>query len=281
MQCQEYYCLLLGMTSCDHDAKSSVCQVITPQLPWAAVAPQCQSLAVAAGPAGSAPWPANTLASLAECRQDTNDKVKAYLTDIIWIITRSLVLRQLEIRTAHRDQPAVHTGTRAWPLQQQKAAAELQQERASRQSSKSTDRPSWSRTKRLDPSVGLERGRCAQPPHCDRYDISYPVSIKYLTSKGKLRSPYFPILNRYSVRHQSFYLRYPLSRYCNTILYSISNKNFDIVQISSVQRPSKLNIVPIYRRFSFDIEVKTFDIECGKDPGIGASSISYPISTTK
>ncbi len=85
MKCQNYYCLLLGMTSCDHDAKSSVCRL------QAAVAPQCQS--VAAGPAGSAPGPAYTLASLEECKQDTNDKVKAYLTDIICIITRSLVLR--------------------------------------------------------------------------------------------------------------------------------------------------------------------------------------------
>ena len=85
MKCQDYYCLLLSMTSCDLDAKSSVCK------PQAAVAQQCQSLA--AGTAGSAPGPANTLASLAECKQDTNDKVKANLTDIIWIITRSLVLR--------------------------------------------------------------------------------------------------------------------------------------------------------------------------------------------
>ncbi len=47
----------------------------------------------AAGPAGSAPGPANTLVSLAECKQDTNDTMKSYLTDIIWIITRSLVLQ--------------------------------------------------------------------------------------------------------------------------------------------------------------------------------------------
>jgi hypothetical protein len=43
MKCHDYYCLLLGMTSCDLDAKSSVCR------PQAAVAPQCQS--VIAGPA--------------------------------------------------------------------------------------------------------------------------------------------------------------------------------------------------------------------------------------
>ena len=38
------------------------------------------------------------------------------------------------------------------------------QERASRQSRKSTDLPSGSRTRRLDPSAGLERGQCARPP---------------------------------------------------------------------------------------------------------------------
>ena len=85
MKCQDYYCLLFSMTSCDLDAKSSVCR------PQAAVAQQCQS--VAAGPAGSAPGPANTLASLAESKQNTDDKLKAYLTDIMWIITRSQVLR--------------------------------------------------------------------------------------------------------------------------------------------------------------------------------------------
>ena len=86
MKCQDYY----SMTSCDLDAKSLVCR------PHAAVAQQCQSVAAGpAGPATPAPGPANTLASLAECKQDTIDKVKAYfkLTDIIWIITRSLVLR--------------------------------------------------------------------------------------------------------------------------------------------------------------------------------------------
>ncbi len=85
MKCHDYYCLLLGVTSCDLDAKSSVCR------PQAAVALQCQS--VAAGPAGSAPGPTNTLASLPESKQNTNDKLNAYSTDIIWIITRSLVLR--------------------------------------------------------------------------------------------------------------------------------------------------------------------------------------------
>ncbi len=47
-----------------------------------------------------------------------------------------------------------------------------------------------------------------------------------------------------------------ISRYCNTILYPISNQNIDLEYISSVHRGSKSNIVPIYRRFFFDIEVK-------------------------
>jgi hypothetical protein len=84
MKCQDYYCLLLGMTSCDLNAKSSVCR------PQAAVAQQCQS--VAAGPAGSAPGPTNKLASIAESKQNTNDKLKAFSTGIMWIMTRSLVL---------------------------------------------------------------------------------------------------------------------------------------------------------------------------------------------
>ena len=60
------------MTSCD--SKSSVFR------PQAAVAPQFQ---VAAGPAGSAPGPSNKLALLAESKQNTDGKLKAYLTDIM------------------------------------------------------------------------------------------------------------------------------------------------------------------------------------------------------
>ena len=86
MKCQDYYCLLLGMT----------CAIMMPshqsaglmQL-WPCSVSQWP-LARLVQPPGP---PTNTLASLAECKQDTNDKVKAYLTDIIWIITRSLVLR--------------------------------------------------------------------------------------------------------------------------------------------------------------------------------------------
>ncbi len=87
MKCQDYYCLLFGMTSCYLDTKSSVCR------PQAAVAQQCQT--VATGPDVSAPGPTNTLASLAVSKQNTNDKLKAYSTDIrvMWIIARSLVLR--------------------------------------------------------------------------------------------------------------------------------------------------------------------------------------------
>jgi hypothetical protein len=70
MKCHDYYCLLLGMTSCDLDAKSSVCR------PQAAMTLQCQS--VATRPAGSAPGPTNTIASLAKFEQNTNDKLKAW-----------------------------------------------------------------------------------------------------------------------------------------------------------------------------------------------------------
>ncbi len=84
--CQDYYCLSFGMTSCDLDAKSSVCRS------QAAVAQLRQS--VVTGPAGSesAPGPTNTLASPEESEQNTNDNLKAYSTDIMWIITGSLVL---------------------------------------------------------------------------------------------------------------------------------------------------------------------------------------------
>jgi hypothetical protein len=140
--------LPVGMTSCDLDAKSSVCR------PQAAASQQCQS--VATGPAGSAPGPTDTLASLAESKQNTNDRLKACLTtDIMWINGSSAYhYCYNNLKSGHRDRPTVHRlHTRAWPLQQQKAA-ELQQERASRQSPKSTDRPSGSRTRRLDPSSG-------------------------------------------------------------------------------------------------------------------------------
>ncbi len=54
--------------------------------------PQCHS--VVAGPAPG-PEPASTLAPLlvAESKQNTDDKLKAYLTDIMRMIARSLVLR--------------------------------------------------------------------------------------------------------------------------------------------------------------------------------------------
>jgi hypothetical protein len=72
-----------------HDLLRSWCQVISLQA-LGSCGPRPGAAVSVSGrwPAGSAPGPANTLASLAERTQDTNDKVKAYLTDIIWIITR-------------------------------------------------------------------------------------------------------------------------------------------------------------------------------------------------
>ena len=90
------------------------CQVI--QALCRPVAPQCQSVAAGrAWPGWFCPGPANLLASLAE----SHGKLKAYLTDIMWIITISLVLRSLKIRTVR---PAVRRfiRTKAGPLQQLK-----------------------------------------------------------------------------------------------------------------------------------------------------------------
>jgi hypothetical protein len=71
-------------------ATGRISHVPAPPTSQAAVAPQCQS--VVAGPAGSAPGLANTLASLAESKQNADDKLKVCLIDIMWIITRSLLL---------------------------------------------------------------------------------------------------------------------------------------------------------------------------------------------
>jgi hypothetical protein len=78
MKCQDFHCLLLGMNSCDLDAnvKLLVCRH------QAAVVSQ---------------WPLSRLVQppgpRAEFKQNTNDELKAHLTDIMWIIIRSLVLR--------------------------------------------------------------------------------------------------------------------------------------------------------------------------------------------
>ena len=59
-------------------------------------------------------------------------------------------------------------------------------ERASRQSRKSTDRPSGSRTRRLDPSAGLEHGRCARLPEVwhivPKIDQTFDIEGKTLIS---------------------------------------------------------------------------------------------------
>jgi hypothetical protein len=66
-----------------------------------------------------------------------------------------------------------------------------------------------------------------------------------------------------------------ISRYCNTISNPMSNKNFDIVPISSVQGRSKLNIVHDIDGFpSISKQYRVY-----KDSLFGASSTLYPIST--
>ncbi len=71
-----------------------------------------------------------------------------------------------------------------------------------------------------------------------------------------------------------------ISQYCNTISYPISNQNFDIVYISSVQRASKLNIVPdIEDFFSTSMQYRVHNLQ-HKERLFGESSISCPISYT-
>jgi hypothetical protein len=102
----------------------------------------------------------------------------------------------------------------------------------------------------------------ASAPGRTRYDMSYPISTESLISKRKLRYWYIPILHRYPVRHQRFYVRYlyiPILphdividierklRYRTNIecpkTLGFENRSryrrffFDIVSISSVMRP--------------------------------------------
>jgi hypothetical protein len=92
----------------------------------------------------------------------------------------------------------------------------------------------------------------AGAPSRPRYDISYPISTKSLLKfdiEEKSSISLYPDIAPISCTTSKL-LPYRYSRYCNTILYSISNKNFDLEYISSVQRPSKFNIVPDIEAFS-------------------------------
>ncbi len=98
-------------------------------------------------------------------------------------------------------------------------------------------------------------------------------------SKRKRWYPYIPTLHWYHVRIKVFTFDILISRYCDTILYSTSNKT-SILNAYRVYKEGRNWIsYPISKVF-FDIKVKTFDIEGGKEGLFGASSISYTISYT-
>ncbi len=90
----------------------------------------------------------------------------------------------------------------------------------------------------------------AGAPSRPRYDISYPISTKSLISKRERRYPYIRHCTDIMYDIKIFTFDIVIFLYCNTILYSISNKIFDIAYISSVQRPLKFNIVPDIESFS-------------------------------
>ncbi len=123
----------------------------------------------------------------------------------------------------------------------------------------------------LDPSAGLERGRCARPPQVWHIvpDIDKILDIEENTSRS-----IYPDIALISCSTTSKFLPsislYPdiSIRYCTRY-----HQNFDIVSISSVQRASKLNIVPDIEGFySISMQYRVY-----KERLFGASSISYPI----
>ena len=128
------------------------------------------------------------------------------------------------------------------------------------------------------------RWSVASAPGRPRYDISYPISTKALISNEKIRYLYIPTLHRYRVRHQSFYvrrlyipilphdivididkkIRYSTNIKCPKsvkfdISYPISNVLYDIVydivSISSAQRPWNLKVLNIVYDIVYDIDI--------------------------
>jgi hypothetical protein len=111
----------------------------------------------------------------------------------------------------------------------------------------------------LDPWTGLERGRCAQPPQVWHIVPDIDKNLGYRREASIFLGP--NIMDGIKV----FSFDILISQYCTTMSNPISKKIFDIVSISGWQRGSKLNIVPIHRKFFVDVEVNKFDIEGGKE----------------
>jgi hypothetical protein len=219
--------------ACYLDAKSWVCR------PQADVAQQCQS--VAAGPAGSAPRPANTLASLAESKQNTNDENILGWHHVdhhqITIFTSTI--------TWNQDCPPSLAGS---PFQGKATAATEGSWTPTGKGVKTVTqeyKPSkwvevlYLRTKMLDPwpSAGLpvKRGRCSQPPQVWHIvpDIDKIFDMEEKTLK-------YPEIARQTLWWFCPYI--PRSQY--DIVSDIE------VSISNVQRASKLIIVLDVEGFS-------------------------------
>jgi hypothetical protein len=123
----------------------------------------------------------------------------------------------------------------------------------------------------LDPSAGLERGRCAQPPQV--WHI-VPNIDKIFDIEEKPSTSLYPD-NRYHVRHQSFNLRYP---YITILQYDIATVSKLRYRIECTKRIEiELEYRTRYPRFFFDIEPIS---SVQRWSFFLASSISYPISYT-
>jgi hypothetical protein len=100
------------------------------------------------------------------------------------------------------------------------------------------------------PWVGVREGRGGPSRLPAAAAAAVEEKTSNLISKGKRRifkSRYWTDI-LYDIKVFTFNIL--ISRYCNTILYSISNKNFDIVPIKGVQRPWNFDIIPDIEGFS-------------------------------
>ncbi len=217
------------MAWCDHDAKSSVCR------PQAAVAPQCQS--VASGPAGSAPGPANTLASLAESKQNTNDKKADSILDWHHVDHHQITSTTI---TWNQDYPPRQAGS---PYQGRATAA---------------TEGNWTQAEKCVTTVSQEYIPSKRVKDQEFGSVSWPWAAASVTPAWPV-SPAAPGMTYHThYRPNLWYQRenidilisqhctniirnikvftfdIVISQYWNMILYLISNKNFDIKHISSV-----------------------------------------------
>ena len=87
----------------------------------------------------------------------------------------------------------------------------------------------------------------------------------------KVRDRHIPELHRYCGRHQKLKFLPSRSTYPDIappFFFDAAPNTKVKLPYRAWQRPWNLNIVPIYRGFFFDIEVKNFDVDFAKDTGI-------------